>query len=110
MILTQYRHFSRSRWTRLGGAVSRRRAALGLLVVLGCLLVAGPVNWNEFGEGHYLMPTRGFGFGHLDAVRGVFAPQAPPHTDIAPLDHGFGPYDSRFRSANGINPHPGRNP
>ncbi len=56
-------------------------------------------NWNEFGEGHYLLPTRGFGFGHLDAVREVFAPQAPPHTDIAPLDHGFGPYDSRFRSA-----------
>jgi hypothetical protein len=55
-------------------------------------------NWNEFGEGHYLMPTRGFGFGHLDAVREVFASQAPPHTDIAPLDHGFGPYDSRFRS------------
>ncbi|MEX1116634.1 MAG: glycoside hydrolase family 99-like domain-containing protein [Akkermansiaceae bacterium] len=56
-------------------------------------------NWNEFGEGHYLMPTRGFGFGHLDAVREVFAPLAPPHTDIAPLDHGFGPYDARFRSA-----------
>lgn len=29
-------------------------------------------NWNEFGEGHYIMPTAKYGFGYLDAVRNVF--------------------------------------
>jgi hypothetical protein len=55
-------------------------------------------NWNEFGEGHYLMPTRQHGFGYLDAVREVFAPTAPAHTDFTPLDVGRGPYDARFRA------------
>lgn len=30
--------------------------------------------WNEYGEGHYIMPTPLYGFGYLDAVRAVFAP------------------------------------
>ena len=55
-------------------------------------------NWNEFGEGHYLMPTREHGFGYLDAVRAVFAPSAPSHTDHAPRDLGLGPYDSQYRA------------
>jgi hypothetical protein len=58
-------------------------------------------NWNEFGEGHYLMPTRGFGFGHLEAVRQVFAPASPLPDRILPQDLGRGPYDSRFRAATG---------
>lgn len=29
-------------------------------------------NWNEFGEGHYIMPAKEYGFGYLDAVREVF--------------------------------------
>jgi len=55
-------------------------------------------NWNEFGEGHYIFPTREFGFGYLDAIREVFATNAPPHHDLAPEDVGRGPYDSRFRA------------
>jgi hypothetical protein len=54
-------------------------------------------NWNEFGEGHYLLPTRGHGFGYLDAVREVFAPDAPPHADPTPASAGLGPYDARYR-------------
>jgi len=29
-------------------------------------------NWNEYGEGHFLMPTNLYGFDYLDAVREVF--------------------------------------
>jgi hypothetical protein len=29
-------------------------------------------NWNEFGEGHYIMPTEQYGFGYLSAVKAVF--------------------------------------
>ena len=29
-------------------------------------------NWNEFGEGHYILPTEQFGFGYLEAIRNVF--------------------------------------
>jgi hypothetical protein len=29
-------------------------------------------NWNEFGEGHYIMPTEQYGFGYLNAVKEVF--------------------------------------
>lgn len=55
-------------------------------------------NWNEFGEGHYLMPTRRHGFGYLDAVREVFAPNAGPHETVTPADLGLGPYDRRYRA------------
>ena len=30
-------------------------------------------NWNEFGEGHFLLPSTLAGFGYLDALREVFA-------------------------------------
>jgi hypothetical protein len=30
-------------------------------------------NWNEYGEGHYILPTKGTGFGYIDAIRNVFA-------------------------------------
>jgi hypothetical protein len=40
-------------------------------------------NWNEYGEGHFLMPTEGFGFGYLDAIRQVFG-DGSPHTDVLP--------------------------
>lgn len=29
-------------------------------------------NWNEFGEGHYIMPVSEYGFGYLENVRKVF--------------------------------------
>ncbi len=40
-------------------------------------------NWNEFGEGHFLMPSALAGFGYLDALRDVFS-AGGPHTDAAP--------------------------
>jgi hypothetical protein len=54
-------------------------------------------NWNEYGEGHYIFPTREHGFGYLDAIRAVFAPDAGPHVDLVPEDLGLGPYDSQYR-------------
>jgi hypothetical protein len=44
--------------------------------------------WNEFGEGHYIEPTRGYGFDYLDVVRQVFTGASGPHADIAPDDVG----------------------
>lgn len=55
--------------------------------------------WNEFGEGHYIEPTRGYGFSYLDAIRDVFAEGSKEHLDIAPEDVGLGPYDSWYRQA-----------
>jgi hypothetical protein len=46
-------------------------------------------NWNEYGEGHYIFPTRQYGFGYLDAVRSVFAPGSQPHIDLVPEDVGM---------------------
>lgn len=45
--------------------------------------------WNEFGEGDYLEPTAGFGFGHLDAIREVFTSAPAEHDDIVPQDVGM---------------------
>lgn len=28
-------------------------------------------NWNEFGEGHYILPTEQYGFGYLDSIKTV---------------------------------------
>jgi hypothetical protein len=42
-------------------------------------------NWNEFGEGHFLMPSSLAGFGYLDALREVFTNDSN-HVDIAPTD------------------------
>ena len=55
-------------------------------------------NWNEWGEGHYIAPYREYGFGYLDAVRKVFAPQAGPHEDLLPEDIGRGPYDTAYKT------------
>lgn len=49
--------------------------------------------WNEWGEGSYCEPHKEFGFGHLDAVRRVFCPDAAEHVDYGPADVGLGPYD-----------------
>lgn len=61
--------------------------------------------WNEFGEGHYIEPTRGYGFSYLDAIREVFCEGAPEHVDISPDDVGLGPLDSWYQAAQkGIKP------
>lgn len=49
--------------------------------------------WNEFGEGSYCEPHKEFGFGHLDAIRKVFCPDAGQHEDYGPKDVDLGPYD-----------------
>ncbi len=54
-------------------------------------------NWNEWGEGHYIAPYREYGFGYLDAVRGVFSDAPEKHTDLIPQDIGLGPYDTAYR-------------
>jgi hypothetical protein len=46
-------------------------------------------NWCEFGEGHYLEPVTGQGFGYVDAIKRVFAPDSPPCQDITPRDVGL---------------------
>jgi hypothetical protein len=66
-------------------------------------------NWNEYGEGHYMMPTYSIpaykdgkvGFGYLDVVRAVFGttPFDKDHNDIHPLEAGFGPYDKWYPPA-----------
>ncbi|MGG1555927.1 OmpL47-type beta-barrel domain-containing protein [Paenibacillus ferrarius] len=40
-------------------------------------------NWNEFGEGHFIMPAGLAGFGYVDAIRNVFGDSAS-HTDSVP--------------------------
>ena len=59
-------------------------------------------NWNEFGEGHYLAPNRGDGFGYLDSIREVFGDVGPARVgvDALPDDFGLGPYDSCWRGTN----------
>lgn len=42
-------------------------------------------NWNEYGEGHFLMPTEGLGFRYLDAVRTVFG-DGSAHQDFIPSE------------------------
>lgn len=41
-------------------------------------------NWNEFGEGHFMMPSNLYGFGYLDALRKVFSNAPEPHEDVIP--------------------------
>ena len=41
-------------------------------------------NWNEFGEGTYIMPAGLNGFGYLDAVKDVFASDAPDAENVVP--------------------------
>jgi len=45
--------------------------------------------WNEFGEGDFIEPHREFGFGYLDAIRGVFTDAPAEHADIIPSDVGL---------------------
>lgn len=39
-------------------------------------------NWNEYGEGHYILPSTLGGFEYLDGLRSLF--DTSPHTDIVP--------------------------
>jgi hypothetical protein len=52
--------------------------------------------WNEFGEGHYIEPTRGKGFSYLDTIRDVFCEEPKEHVDLAPQDIGLPQPDSWY--------------
>jgi hypothetical protein len=60
--------------------------------------------WNEFGEGHYIEPTRGYGFSYIDAIRDTFSTAPRKHTDLAPEDVGLGAYDSWYAKAKAAAP------
>ncbi|MCU6794024.1 glycoside hydrolase family 99-like domain-containing protein [Paenibacillus sp. WQ 127069] len=42
-------------------------------------------NWNEYGEGHFIMPAGLHGFGYLDAIRNVFT-AGGEHTNVLPTE------------------------
>ncbi len=52
-------------WTRETYMPSLPRPSIGSRMVL-------LPNWNEFGEGHFIMPSSLAGFGYVDAIRSVF--------------------------------------
>jgi hypothetical protein len=54
-------------------------------------------NWNEWGEGHFIAPHAGAGFGYLRAVREVFTRCDNRPDYRSPYELGLGPYDSRYR-------------
>lgn len=54
-------------------------------------------NWNEWGEGHYLLPYTEYSFGYLDAIRKVFTDAPANHIDLIPEDIGMGPYENAYR-------------
>ena len=44
-------------------------------------------NWNEYGEGTYIMPAEGLcGFGYLDVLREYYSDLPEAHEDIVPTD------------------------
>lgn len=51
-----------ARWTKDEFMPGLRANSLGRRIVM-------LANWNEFGEGHFLMPSSLAGFGYLDALR-----------------------------------------
>jgi hypothetical protein len=67
---------SLAEWTRDDFIPSLPAGSLGKQVVM-------LDNWNEYGEGHFIMPTDMEGFGYLDAIREVFA-QEGAHADPVP--------------------------
>jgi len=54
-------------------------------------------NWDEFGEGHYLEPTVGFGFQYVDVIRDAFCSGAPPCRHVIPEDVGLEPPERWYR-------------
>ncbi len=61
-------------------------------------------NWNEYSEGHYLMPTYGtpsykdghYAYGYLDLLREIFGIGEYEHVDYYPMEDGFGVYDTWY--------------
>lgn len=55
-------------------------------------------NWNEYGEGHWVAPSRKEGFRYLNAIRDVFAPQASKRPNIMLEDVGLSPDESAYNA------------
>ncbi len=68
-----------ARWTKDVFMPSMPPNSLGRKIVL-------LANWNEFGEGHFIMPSALAGFGYLDALRRVFVTD-DKHSDISPTNN-----------------------
>jgi hypothetical protein len=67
---------SLARWTRDEYMPSLPAESLGRRMIL-------LANWNEFGEGHFMLPTESARFGYLDALRDVFT-EGGVHEDNTP--------------------------
>ena len=55
-------------------------------------------NWNEWGEGHYIAPSRHYGFAYLEAIRQVFSPTSSKPLNFLPDDIGLGGYESSYEN------------
>ena len=64
------------------GALNRKLALMG--------------TWNEYGEGHWVMPTAHHGFGFLNAVRETFTDGGSLEDDV-PTEEQIAVYESRTR-------------
>lgn len=53
-------------------------------------------NWNEWGEGHWIAPSRQGGFRYLEAIRQIFAPASKKPPNLLPEEVGLGPYDEPY--------------
>lgn len=67
------------RWTRNDLMPTLDGSTLGSKMVL-------LDNWNEYGEGHFIMPSGLHGFGYVDAVREIFGDGNTSHEDVLPTD------------------------
>lgn len=54
-------------------------------------------NWNEFGEGHYIEPCAGEGFGFVDAIKDVFCDPGQPCNHVIPEDFGLEPPERVYK-------------
>jgi hypothetical protein len=68
--------------SRPEGALNRKLALMG--------------TWNEYGEGHWVMPTAHHGFGFLNAIRETFT-GGGPFEDVVPADEQIAGYELRNR-------------
>ena len=55
-------------------------------------------NWNEFGEGHYILPTNRMGFDYLDAISDAYTSQGE-HTDLRPEDETRARYNALYNQS-----------
>ena len=67
-----------AQWTKDEFMPSLPKSSLGHNIVM-------LPNWNEFGEGHFIMPSALAGFGYVDALREVFT-SGGPHQDLVPTE------------------------